>query len=1151
LTLITSGKSRVNLIIPDAAISYCVAGLNKDLNRPILIIAVNPERARKIYDDLLFWSKSDNGIHLFPEVESVHYERLTPDESTIHERIIAIDAITDQTEARQIPIIITSIHAMAQATIAKEVFRKARHQLYVGQTVQMNTLVQYWISIGYRVEGITQTPGTISRRGGILDIFSPGYDGPIRVELFGDKIESIRFFDPSTQISIGSTDNITILPVQESLTSLIDKNNIRDFYKNLDFSNCNQFVKSRIEEEIEALINGDSLEYTMLYHGFTCDSSLLDFLPDNSLVVLEKVLELEDQSYRIDYKNSYIRKSKEDRGEIPGNFPSIHLYWEKLKGRIHDSFVTLETNPWIQDMSTGGDVLEIGFLPLPHYMGNLKEFTEDITSIQYRDNPLILVSNHAKRLSDLLDKQSIVSSVEEEPVYLAQQSSISVLRGSLEEGWSLPLREGRLNVLTDFEIFGQAKKRLFPKKTNRRRLPAVSEIAIGSLLVHIEHGIARFIGTTHMEVGDNRGEFLILEYAEQDKLYVPTEQMDRISPYVSPSDKEPKLSRLGTQEWNRAKNKAKLATEELAKELLDLYAAREASGGIAYSQDTPWQSQLEDAFQYEETVDQLHSILDVKRDMEANKPMDRLICGDVGYGKTEVALRAAFKAVMDGFQVAILVPTTLLAQQHYSTFAERLAAFPINIDVLSRFRSDQDQKLLIEGIKDGSVDICIGTHRLLQKDVNFKNLGFVVVDEEQRFGVGQKEKLKSMRNDVDVLALSATPIPRTLHMSLAGIRDMSTIDTPPEERLSIKTYLCEYSEIVIREAIVRELDRGGQVFFLHNRVRTIEETAEKIRELVPEASVAVGHGRMVEDELDKVMTDFSNRRFDVLVCTTIIESGLDMPNVNTLLIERADTMGLAQLYQLRGRIGRGVNRAYAYIMVPNNKRITEVAQKRLKTIAGATELGSGFRIAMRDLEIRGAGSLLGREQSGHIGAVGYELYSYLLSKSVEDLRNNVQDVENRHSTRFVDVHVDLPLDSYIPLEYIPDLPSRLSIYQRMASTKDVDEIYMLGLELEDRFGAIPQALDNLFYILRLKSRAIDASIGSFTRDGARIVIKLLDEVGGARLALQRYIGDLGIVGNTQIRMNIGLNWMEMLTQLTERIISFKTEIIAGYNGHEK
>ena len=492
-----------------------------------------------------------------------------------------------------------------------------------------------------------------------------------------------------------------------------------------------------------------------------------------------------------------------------------------------------------------------------------------------------------------------------------------------------------------------------------------------------------------------------------------------------------------------------------------------------------------------------------------------------------------------------------MAQQHYSTFAERLAAFPINIDVLSRFRSDQDQKLLIEGIKDGSVDICIGTHRLLQKDVNFKNLGFVVVDEEQRFGVGQKEKLKSMRNDVDVLALSATPIPRTLHMSLAGIRDMSTIDTPPEERLSIKTYLCEYSEIVIREAIVRELDRGGQVFFLHNRVRTIEETAEKIRELVPEASVAVGHGRMVEDELDKVMTDFSNRRFDVLVCTTIIESGLDMPNVNTLLIERADTMGLAQLYQLRGRIGRGVNRAYAYIMVPNNKRITEVAQKRLKTIAGATELGSGFRIAMRDLEIRGAGSLLGREQSGHIGAVGYELYSYLLSKSVEDLRNNVQDVENRHSTRFVDVHVDLPLDSYIPLEYIPDLPSRLSIYQRMASTKDVDEIYMLGLELEDRFGAIPQALDNLFYILRLKSRAIDASIGSFTRDGARIVIKLLDEVGGARLALQRYIGDLGIVGNTQIRMNIGLNWMEMLTQLTERIISFKTEIIAGYNGHEK
>jgi transcription-repair coupling factor (superfamily II helicase) len=625
-------------------------------------------------------------------------------------------------------------------------------------------------------------------------------------------------------------------------------------------------------------------------------------------------------------------------------------------------------------------------------------------------------------------------------------------------------------------------------------------------------------------------EYLVLEYAAGDRLYVPADQVDRVGRYIGPSGEPPALTRLGTREWARAKQRVRRAAGELAKELLDLYAAREVILGFAFAPDSTWQEDLEASFPYLETPDQAQAVVEIKEDMERAKPMDRLVCGDVGYGKTEVALRAAFKAVLDGAQVAVLVPTTVLAQQHYTTFKERLSAFPINVEVLSRFRSEKEQQEIIEGLKKGTIDICIGTHRLLQKDVAFKNLGLVVIDEEQRFGVEHKEHLKQMRKEIDVLTLTATPIPRTLHMSLAGVRDMSTMETPPEERLPIKTYVAEYDEDLIRKAVLRELDRNGQVFLVHNRVHSIRRIASRLGELVPEAEIAIAHGQMPEEQLEHVMLDFSQGKIDVLVCTTIIESGLDIPNVNTIIVNDADRMGLAQLYQLRGRVGRGTNRAYAYFLYARGKQLTPQAQRRLKTIFQATELGAGFRIAMRDLEIRGAGNILGAAQSGHIGAVGFDLYCRLLAEAVEDLRTGV--IAGKRALPPQPPTIDLPLSASIPEDYVSDLDTRLIFYQRLAklgSTKQVDD---MAEELEDRFGPLPPQVSNLLYAVKAKILALEAGVRSIAVDEGQLVVKMAE---GKRVekALESALGDGVKAGTNQVRLNIkrlGDRWQETLSQ---------------------
>jgi transcription-repair coupling factor (superfamily II helicase) len=679
-----------------------------------------------------------------------------------------------------------------------------------------------------------------------------------------------------------------------------------------------------------------------------------------------------------------------------------------------------------------------------------------------------------------------VSEIKEIP----PKGSLTLVQGLLGEGWVIA---NETLLLTDAEVFGFIKQRRLVKRRPVPHHQFLIELTPGDYVVHVEHGIGKFAGVVRLGSDNGEKEYLLLKYAANDKLYVPTDQIERVNRYIGGGDHAPTLSRLGTQEWSRTKQKVRESVEEVAQELLALYAAREVVPGFSFSRDTVWQQELEASFPYVETPDQIEVQGQVKADMEKNKPMDRLVCGDVGYGKTEVAVRAAFKAVMDGKQVAILVPTTVLAQQHYSTFRERLEAFPVRIEVLSRFKTPREQQAIIEGLASGSVDICIGTHRLLQKDISFKNLGLLIIDEEQRFGVGHKEHLKKMRQEVDVLTLSATPIPRTLHMSLVGVRDMSTMETPPEQRLPIKTYVARYDERLIREAVLREMERNGQVFFVHNRVESIDYVADKLQSLIPEARIAIAHGRMPEAELERVMADFAQGKSDILVTTTIIESGLDMPNVNTLIVNRADRFGLTQLYQLRGRVGRGASLAYAYFLYEPGRMLTPTAEKRLKTIFEATELGAGFSIALKDLEIRGAGTLLGPRQSGHISAVGFSLYCRLLAEAVESQKaRQAGTPEKMRPSPLPAPTLDLPLRAFIPEEYIADVETRLSLYQRLSRVDKLEQIETLKDEFSDRFGALPSEVQNLLYALKIKILAARAGIDSVTTEDGLIVIRLLE-----------------------------------------------------------
>ena len=1148
--------------VRQGARSAFLASLWRRQRGPLLVITPRPDDARRLHDQLLTYLGEDQPIHLLPEPEVLPYERLAVDANTGNQRLTALAALAGAgrfgaSEPDVLPLVICSVGSALLYTLPPELMAgvfPATGALSLwkkGDRIRIETVLGQWLDLGYHNEPVVEAPGSFSHRGGILDVFPTGSEWPLRIELWDDEIDTIRYFDPVSQRSIRPADEVRLAPAREQLPGLAHQQTMESSIEALDYAKCGNEVRDRMAEELSVLSSEPNPETLSFYNGLVNQAHLMEYIGANGLVVLERYGRVEAEALELEERFERMREAREDRGELPVNFPSPHMDWEEFSNRL-SGLPQMQLQTWV------GDDEDKIFRPSTPYYGKLEQLAADVRRHQEANYAVVAVTQHQRRVAEILEQEGVgvtqADSLESAPT----AGQVVLLPGYLRDGWTIHLPAGGENgevttlvLLTDSELFGTVKEQRYHRRRKAEHGPEVvlADLVPGAHVVHIDHGVAKFAGTTRIGDDEDEKEYLILEYAENDKLYVPTDHLDRVSAYVGAQDQPPSLTRLSTAEWARVKSRVKGATREMAQELLRINAARAIAEGHEHGSDTVWQQELEDSFPFIETPDQARAIVEVKADMETTRPMDRLICGDVGYGKTEIALRAAFKSVNDGLQVAMLVPTTVLAQQHYATFSERLSPFPVKIEVLSRFRTPKEQQEVIEGLKDGSVDIVIGTHRLLQKDVRFKNLGLAVVDEEQRFGVSHKERLKQLRQQVDVLTLSATPIPRTLNMALAGIRDLSTMDSAPEARLPVKTFVSEYSEDVIKEAILREMERGGQVFYLHNRVRTINQAAAEINKLVPQARIMVGHGQMAETELEDVMVGFANGDADILVCTTIIESGLDMPNVNTLILERADRFGLAQLYQLRGRVGRSEHRAYAYLLVPRGRRITEAADHRLQAILEASELGAGFRIAMRDLEIRGAGNILGASQSGHIQEVGLDLYTQLLNEAVRELE------EEGGSSDGVEIppelpRIELPMDARIPEDYVDHLPTRLAVYQRLAKMSDADYIPEIREELRDRFGPLPEEVENLLTLVSLRTLAADVGVESIVQGNDAIVLSLRVPVGGARVPLQRALGPSVQVGNTQMQMplrRLGDEWLSRLTRVLERFLVFQENltVLAG------
>ncbi len=1123
------------LHIPVAARLPLLAALHQTLQRPVLFITGRADRTRLLTDQLRFWVQNPAHVIRLPDPGVLPYERISWNRQTIAGRLAAFTALaTSNTNGA--PIVVTSARALMQKTMPLAWFQNALLTYAVGQQIEMTQTLQDWVNLGYQHRDVVEEAGEFSHRGGILDIFPPSSAHPVRIDLFGDEIDSLRTFDPFTQRSEDRLKKITVGPAAEALP--IHAGHAAEMMRQLDFSALQPVADHDFRETLAILDAGAPFRGIENYLPLMSDAlaNPLDYLPADALVVIENPAELESVIHDLEEQAVNLKDDMVAHHTLPPDWPQPYFGWHTLEPALKSRQpLILGFDHWYNTAALPDSELDISFdgvfTGAPAFGGQVKRVIEEIVQRKQSGERVIIASRQAVRLSDFLRDRDIVAPPVDSLDFPPPTGSVTVFNRSALEGWLLRPRADAaplLSLFTDAELFGDRKPQ--PRRRPRKRQGITPEtffadVKPGDYVVHIEHGIGIFKGLVKLDFDGVEREYLQVNYSQNDKLYVPIHQADRLSRYVGVDDAPPSLNRLGTTEWARVKKRAKAAVADIADELLRIYAARQVVSGRAFSPDTAWQRELEASFPYVETEDQLRALADVKADMEQPRPMDRLICGDVGYGKTEVALRAAFKAVMDGAQVAILVPTTVLAQQHFATFRSRLAVYPVTVEMLSRFRTRRETDEVLRGLARGSVDIVIGTHRLLQKDVVFKNLGLLVVDEEQRFGVSHKERLKEMRVNVDTLTLSATPIPRTLHMALTGVRDMSVIDTPPEERLPIKTMVTKKDDTLIRTAILREIDRGGQVYFVHNRVMGIEQMANHIRNIVPEARVVIGHGQMSERKLEKVMLDFAAGEFDVLVSTTIIESGLDIPNVNTIIINRADRFGLAQLYQLRGRVGRAAVQSYAYLLVPQNFNLSEIARKRLDAIREASELGAGFKIAMRDLEIRGAGDLLGARQHGHIAAVGFDLYVRLLAQAVQALssEDRVGGVQDQIAASYLipleeDIQINLPLPVYLPEDYLPEEHLRLKLYRRMGNLNTLEDVDAMGQELEDRFGQLPEPVVNLLYQLKLKVLSRAGGVKLLNAGSNHIMVRAdtLEDID--RDLLQRKLGTGVRVERRQIRV---------------------------------
>jgi transcription-repair coupling factor (superfamily II helicase) len=1081
--------------------------------RTLLLVAPTEERGRRWRAELTSWLGED-AVLAFPERETMPYEATVPSASAVHHRLLTLWRLRDG-EPRAV---VSSLRALLQHTLPAEALGVLARTFRPGSRLAWRETASWLDALGYASVPEVSEPGSFSRRGGILDVYPASAERPVRIELFGDEVETIRAFDPLTQRSQDQIAEVTVLPAREF--GLADAPAIAERLAEAGWESVGD------DEELApyaALV--ERLRQRSYAPGADCfasvlgaTASLLDHLEDRSTVVLEDSVELGLSWDALESQAEDRRAELLERGLAVSAFPAAYL------GRT--AIEAAAAARGVVRVEPAADALRLGWHGVASYAGRLDAFLREV-AVAGADTRII-VTPQAARLAELLEERDVIASPREELGEPPAPGALVLLHVALTEGFALP--EAGLRVFTDAEIFGFRKPR-HPQRRRRR-------VAVGSFLqdlrpgdhvVHEDAGVARFERFTTKEVAGVVREYLELQFADGLKS-LPTERIDKITRYVGGTP--PALSVMGGADWARTKRKAQKAVEDIAKELLRLYAARESVPGHSFGRDTPWQIEMENAFAFTETPDQLQAIEDTKRDMERPRPMDRLIVGDVGYGKTEVALRAAFKAIMEGKQVAVLVPTTVLAQQHLATFSQRLATFPVRIAMLSRFRTPSEQRDVVQALASGECDIVVGTHRILQKDVRFRDLGLLVVDEEHRFGVKHKERLKSLRTEVDVVSMTATPIPRTLHMALSGVRDISVIETPPEDRQPIETVIVERSDHILREAILRELDRGGQVYYVHNRVQGIEQEAHRLRELVPQSRLVVGHGQMDERTLERIMVEFADGEHDILVCTTIIESGLDIPNVNTIVIDRAGHLGLAQLYQLRGRVGRSAEKAYAYLLYTREAHLTEQARQRLQAVFEASELGAGFKIAMHDLEIRGAGNILGAEQHGHVAAIGFELYAQLLQQAVEEQRG----IAPRAAAP--EVTVDLALSTAIPDEYIPARARKLETYRRLAELRSVEELNSLREELRDRYGAPPDPVRNLLFGVEVKLRAATAGVAEVRARGPELRVILGRDVTEAQRAALRRAFPQARAGQRQIVLSIldiRGDWRDALTRMLDSV----------------
>lgn len=1126
--------------ITEAARPYVIAALAKALQQPLLIVTIDENEASQLTETLKILVEQPGDIYFLPDRDALPYERLISDAQTTQQRMNALIALTQR--ERNV-LVVCSARVLTQPVLPPQELAQALYELQPGEEIDLSLLLEHLYNMGYEPVTEVEEAGQFSHRGGIVDLFPPTLPRPVRIEFFGDEVESLRTFDPATQRSLNPLATCLIGPAREALPRRGPEavHELEELLSTMLHHDAEERWKRDLEELRQRRSFDDISFYLPYLHQ---EASVLDYLPKTGLLILDNPESLQNNILDLDAQSQEMKARFEQERENPTRLRDAHIPWSRLEPRQHQlrqlRFAGILSGS--EDFSTGSDGtdhLVPQFTTPNSYGGRLRAFVQDCRKALNARERIIIVTAQSRRLSEVMGDEAALG---DEAIHVAplanivdlpESGSLSLIQGQLGEGWQCHALA--LQVFTDTEIFGWSRR----QKVQRRKLvtPAnfLAEVNPGDYVVHQEYGIGRFEGLVKLDSTGVEREYLLLRYSGTDKLYIPTDQLDRVTRYIGMGDAVPALSKLGTTEWTRAKSRAKENVQEIARDLLKLYSAREAVTGHAFPPDSeqPWLQELEDAFPFDETPDQARSIEEVKADMERPRPMDRLVCGDVGYGKTEVALRAAFKAVLDQRQVAILVPTTVLALQHFNTFRERLKAYPVRVELLSRFRSEKEQKQILEDLALGKVDIIIGTHRLLQKDVVFLNLGLLVIDEEQRFGVAHKERLKQMRNEVDVLTMTATPIPRTLHMSLVNVRDMSVIETPPQERLPIRTAIREFDDNLIREAILREIDRGGQIFFVHNRVQGIQVIAQKLQKLIPEARIIVGHGQMAEDQLERVMLDFSAGEYDVLLSTTIIENGLDIPNANTIIVNNASMFGLSQLYQLRGRVGRGTHQAYAYFLYNKDTRLTPLQEKRLRAIFEATELGAGFRIAMKDLEIRGAGNLLGAEQSGFMNSVGFDLYCKLLAEAVEEMQGKRVEAVSVPS-----VQVDLPLDSYLPDEYVGDRTLKVKFYQRLANLTSGEQVEAMEAELTDRFGAPPKPVRNLLAMVRLK---VEAGLLGFEAIAAKdndFVLTVKRSIVPNRIMLYRRFRNEARVQQGVIRIPrrlLGSDWMEQLRALLPSI----------------